>query len=82
MSSKPTQSQSNQKTGGMFSQFLEFFGMTPSVPSEYLTRIEKNDEGQRIVWRCQACHNPTRWEEKEERWRCPSHPQAKVFESQ
>lgn len=64
------------------SQLLEFFGMTPTVPSEYLNS-EGGNEGKtqaQPMWLCKSCHNPTEWIEAEERWQCPSHPKASTFE--
>ena len=68
------------KVGGLFSQFLEFLGMTPSAPSEYLTRTEAYSKEKAVIWRCRACHNPARWMAKEERWRCPNHPNADIVD--
>ena len=80
---RPKQTQRKApKTGGLISQLLEFFGMTPNVPSEYLSNGEAKDlEGSlQSKWLCKACHNPTEWIEAEQRWRCPHHPKASVFE--
>ena len=79
-STRPSSNKKIKKTGGMFSQFLEFFGMTPNVPSEYLTRHEQDEERDQIVWRCKSCHNPAKWNAKEERWFCPHHPQAEIVD--
>ena len=77
----PPPPKKEQKTGGLFSQFLElFFGMTPSVPSEYLTRQEVRSTEKPVTWRCKACHNPAKWHAKEERWYCPNHPHADIVD--
>ena len=79
-STRPTSGNKVKKAGGMFSQFLEFFGMTPSVPSEYLTRMDQDEESNQVIWRCKSCHNPAKWDAKEERWFCPHHPQADIVD--
>lgn len=76
----PPPPKSEQKMGGLFSQFLEFFGMTPSLPSEYLTRNETDSVEKTVVWRCRSCHNPAKWLAKEERWHCPNHPNADIVD--
>ena len=83
MSQSPHQNhQSTQpKKGGILSQFLEFFGMTPSVPSEYLTSHEPSQKKEvQKLWRCKSCQNPVQWRAKEERWQCKDHPQAEVVD--
>jgi hypothetical protein len=81
-SDPPRTSKRPQKSSGLFSQFLELFGITPSVPSDHLSQGD-NSNGSEVVnvWRCRACHNPAKWIIKEERWRCPNHPQADVVDN-
>lgn len=77
---RPASGNKVKKAGGMFSQFLEFFGMTPSVPSEYLTRTNQDEMPDQVTWRCKSCHNPAKWDAKEKRWFCPHHPQADIVD--
>jgi hypothetical protein len=79
-----SQPQVTPKRGGLFAQFLELFGMTPTVQSGP-TGVKKDS----IVAqspsppkpKCRACYNPATWYEDEERWRCPDHPNAEILES-
>ena len=80
-SDPPQASKQPQKSGGLFSQLLELFGITPSIPSEYLSQNDHTGSEVVNVWRCRACHNPAKWIIKEERWRCPNHPQADVVDN-
>ena len=81
--SPPRSEKKRPKTGGLFSQFLEFFGMTPSLPSEYLNSESNHHSSsdEVVVWRCKSCHNPAHWKEEQQRWQCKNHPQAQVVDS-
>ena len=72
------------KRGGLFAQFLELFGMTPTVQSGP-TGVKKDTELAKIPSppkpKCKACYNPATWIEDEGRWRCADHPHAEILEA-
>ena len=60
---------------GLLWQLLEFFGMTWPGHQELETATSK------AAPLCKACMNPTVWIEHQQMWRCPNHPQAKLYQA-
>lgn len=71
--------------GGLWAQLLEMFGMTPTVqsgPSGARGVEQRERELPPLSPLCKSCHNSARWDESQNRWRCPHHPHASLIEQE